>query len=488
MEHFQQTTQQDTTAPEQMNTHIELPESSLSSISWNDLFTSDRERSVRAIYGRMPIFDSGETPVVEGTFQGGENLKNVIHDSGVSGPLLPGEFARLPQEILRSTRGPAMQIGDSRESVPSGEDLSTMKTTTLAHGGKDLSWNWKTRSLGELFRCYNELTSSNLGSLYDEDGSPQDSYSEDIANFYQSTWLTSGEVSAIPRRSSPATPLESQSGSSVRCGRTVGISADGNIKPQDGETEKNNGSRPRETASSLLENDCPIPVFRFSRNSHDPGNSFRSSEINSGTPRIYPFPFPPTEEVPTTPLHGEIPPESLVFMQDPQYVDRPEGVNLGYQFPQIPRNNPILPYLQVGPLCPATGRPPIPNLVETTQVTSGSREDMNVPRSWWHYFYRSVVPSYLFKNDRQPSLNLPELDHWSIEVESPDTRPPSLMKVTYQERQEKRLKRAICTRWIKFQLEKIRNFVVTGPKMAAAVVLWVFRWCGLDKSSAGWYG
>lgn len=466
-----------------MNTHIKLHASSLSSISWNDLFTSDRERSVRAIYGRMSILDSEKTSTVGETFQGGENLKNVIHDSGESGPLLPGEFSRSPQEIPESTRGVAILTGDSRESVPSGEDLSTTKTTTLAHGGKDLSWNW---SSGELFQ-YCGLASGGLGSLYDEDGSPQDSYSGDIANFYQSAWLTSGEFSAVPKRSSLSTPLAPQNSSSVRCGRTVG-SVDGHVKAQDGETEPNNGCQPRGTASSLSENDCPVPAFRFSRNSHDPGNSFRSDEINSGTPRIYPFPFPPTEEIPTTPLHGETSPESLVFMQDPQYADRPGGVNLGYQFPQIPRNNPILPYLQVEPLCPATGRPPIPNLVEITRVTSGSPEDMDVPRSWWHYFYRSVVPSHLFKNDRQPSLNLPELDHWSIEVESPDTRSPSPMKETYQERQGRRLKRAICTRWIRFHLEKIRNFVVTGLKMAAAVVLWVFRWCGLDKSSAGWYG
>lgn len=408
-------------------------------------------------------------------------MKNVIHDSGESGLLLPGEFAWSPREIPGSTKGVTILTGDSRESVPSREGLTTMKG--FAHRGKFLSWN---RSSGELFQCCG-LAGSDLGSLYDEDGSPRDGYSGDIANFYQSAWLTSGEVSTAPKRSSLSTPLDLQNSSSVRCSRTVGL-VDGHVKTQNGETETNNGCRPRETALSLLENDCPIPAFRFPRNSHDSGNSFGSGEINSETPRIYPFPFPSAEEIPATPPHGEISPESLVFVQDPQSADRPGGVNLGYQFPQIPRNNPILPYLQVEPPCPATGRPPIPNLVEMTQITSGSLEDMDVPRSWWHYFYRSVVPSHLFKNDRQPSLNLPELDHWSIEVESPDTRPPSPMKETYQERQERRLKRAICTRWIRFHLEKIRNFVVTGPKMAAAVVLWVFRWCGLDKSSAGWYG
>lgn len=473
LELFRQTTQQDPASARSADTHINLPTSSWSSISWNGVFTLDREKSVQAIYSRIPIFGPGETPIINGTSQGDKNLGAITHDSKVSESLLPSEFATFPREIPENTEDTVTLMKDSIGSVPAGEASSTIKTMILAHG-EDLPWDWEIQSPSEPPRDHNELTSSNPDSPYNI---PQDTYPEYITNFSQSAWLTSRGVSPIPKRSS-LDFLEPRGDSSVRFyGGTISVSVGGNINTQDGEE-----------ASSLSENDCPTPAFGFVRNSHDPGNSFVSREINFGTSRMYPFPFPLTEEVPASPLDSGIPPDSLVFEQDPQY-NRPREVNLGYKFPQIPRNNPILPYLNVGPLCPATARPPIPNLVETAQISSSSPEDMDVPRSWWHYFYRSVVPSHLFQNDKQPSLHLPELDHWSIEVGSPgDTRPPSLMKETYQERQERRLKRAICNRWIRFQLEKMRNFIVTGPKMAAAVILWVLRWCGLDRSSAGWYG
>lgn len=424
-------------------------------------------------------------------FRGCENPKNVTHGFEVprSPPLT--EFVLFPREIPENTRDAATLMKDPKESVPRSEAPSINKTTTISHGRKHLFWDSRRRNLGELGRG-DELTVSNPGRPYDAGDSPQDTHLENIEMTSPSAWLTSGEFDSISKPSSLATRLGPRNGSLVQCHstlmRTVSISAEDSSGTQDGETEAI-GSQPIEQTPSLSENYCPTTAFRFARNYHEPGNSFRSREASFRIPGMYPFPFPSTEAVPTSPSHGEIPPNSLVFVQDPQYTDRPAGVHLGYQFPQIPRNNPILPYLHVGPLCPATGRPPIPNLVETTQIPSGSQDDIDVPRSWWHYFYCSVVPSHLFQNDRQPSLNLPELDHWSIDVEpAGDTRPPSLMKETYQERQEKRLKRAICSRWIRSKLEMIRIFFVTGPKMAAAIILWVFRWCGLDKSHAGWYG
>lgn len=415
----------------------------------------------------------------EGMIQRCGNPKNVTHGLGVPGP---AELVLFPRVIPENTRDTLMPM---KEGVPSGDALSMSKTKTLAHGGKDSSRNWKTDDLGGLSQN-NELTSSNLGD------SPQATHLGGIEMVSPSARLTSGEVDPISKQSSPITFLGTRNGSPVQCYhraiRPVSILAEGNIRTQDGETQVI-GDWPTEKALSLSENDCPIAALHSPRNSHEPGNSFVSPDIDFGTPRIYPFPFPPAEDVPTSSSHGEIPPNSLVFVQDPQYADRPAGLYLGYQFPQIPRNNPILPYLHVEPLCPATGRPPIPNLVETSQAASGSLDETDVPRSWWHYFYCNVVPSHLFQNDRQPSLNLPELDHWSIDVEPAlDTRPPSLMKETYRERQEKRLKRAVCNRWIRYKLEQVRNFVITGPKMAAAIILWVLRLCGLDKSHAGWYG
>lgn len=440
---------------------------------------------MRKIYSRIPTADSGDAPVPadeKGMFQRCGNSNNVTYGFEVLVSPPPAELVLFPRGILENTRDAVTLM---KEGIPSGDALSMSKTRTLAYGGKDSSRNWKTDDLGGLGRD-DELTSSNLGD------SPQATHLEGIEMTSPSAWLTSEEVSPISKQSSPVTFLGIRNGSSIRCYhramKPVGILAEDNIRTQDGEIEII-GNWPTEKALSLSENDCPIPAFRFARNSHEPGNSFVSPDINFETPRVYPFPFPPAEDVPTSLSHGEIPPNSLVFVQDPQYADRPAGVHLGYQFPQIPRNNPILPYLHAEPLCPATGRPPIPNLVETTQAASGSLGEMDVPRSWWHYFYCNVVPSHLFQNDRQPSLDLPELDHWSVDVEpAMNTRPPSLMKETYRERQEKRLKRAICNRWIRYKLEQIRNFVVTGPKMAAAIILWVFRWCGLDKSHAGWYG
>lgn len=398
----------------------------------------------------------------------------MTHGFGVPPP--PAELVLFPWGIPENTRD---AVTSMKEGFPSGDTLSMSKTRTLAHEGKDSPHNWKADDLGGLGQG-DELIGNNL------DGNPRVTHLEGIEMTSPSAWLTSEEVSPISKQSS-LTFLGIQN-CYHRAMRPVSILVEDNIRTQDRENEAI-GDWPTEKAPSLSENDCPIPAFRSAWNSHEQVGSFVSPNINFGTPRIYPFPFPPAEDVPISSSHGEIPPNSLVFVQDPQYADRPAGAHLGYQFPQIPRNNPILPYLHAEPPCPATGRPPIPNLVETTQAASGSLDEMDVPRSWWHYFYCNVVPSHLFQNDRQPSLDLPELDHWSIDVEpAMDTRPPSLMKETYQERQEKRLKRAICNRWIRYKLEQIRNFVVTGPKMAAAIILWVFRWCGLDKSHAGWYG
>lgn len=445
---------------------------------------------MRTIYSRMPA-DPGHSPVVvdeRGIIQGCENPKSVSHGFEVprSPPL--AEFVLFPREIPENTRDVATLV---KEGVPRREVSSMSKITTIRDGRKYLSWDSRRQNLGEL-GWDNELTVSNPSRPYDTGDGPQDTHLENIEMTSPSAWLTSGEADSISKRSFPTTPLGPRNGSPVQCYdismRTVSTSAVANAGSQDGETGVT-GSQPIEQAPSPSEKYCPTPAFRFARNYHEPGNYFRSRGASFRIPRMYPFPFPSTEDVPKSPSHDEIPPNSLVFVQDPQYADRPAGVYLGYQFPQIPRNNPILPYLHVAPPCPAAGRPPIPNLVETTQTASGSQDDMDVPRSWWHYFYCSVVPSHLFENDRQPSLNLPELDHWSIDVEpAGDTRPPSLMKETYQERQEKRLKRAICNRWIRSKLEMIRILFITGPKMAVAIILWVFRWCGLDRSHAGWYG
>lgn len=440
------------------------------------------------IYSRVPTFDSGYAIVVQetGTPRVGERSKSTFYGSEALRPLLPSGPV-LPQEIPENTADVATFAKNPKECVTNGE-TPKIATVTLAHREKDLPWNWKTQNLGELVQVCDEPTSNDLARPYGMDDSSQDI--EDIAKAPEPTWLTARKASPIPKPSSFVTFLEPQNDTLSRhydgAMRAAGVSAGEKIAPQDGGTEGNNGSWPARRTLSFSENDRPIPA---PRKSQDAGSS-RLHETNFRAPGdapIYPFPFPPTEDVPASPVHGGIPLDSLEFVQDPQH-DRPGEVNFGYPFPQIPRNNPILPYLNVQPLCPA-GRPPIPNLVEMIQIAPGTPEDMGVPRSWWHYFYRSAVPSHAFQNDRQPSLDLPEMDHWSIDVESTgDTRPPSPMTETYPERQQRRLRRAICNRAMKIKLEKIRNFVITGPKMVVAVILWMLRWCGLGRSSAGWYG
>lgn len=408
-----------------------------------------------------------------------KNLRSATHSSRIPELKLPSELTQFPKNFPRDKKTITPFINNLEESNSSGEVSP---------------WDRKIQSLNKFVQVYNTTTNGKPTNTSNEDHNSMDIHRRDSLNynFSPQNWVISREVCSLDSLTATSEPQTNSSIQHDDIAKNPDIPADKRTRKLNQKTGTGYESRPLRQALSPLKNDYPIPVFHFSRDSHGPSTSFRLCETDyedSCVSAAYLFPFPSSEEIVLSLSDDESILDSLALVSGAQHAKPPDEVRHGYPYPRIPRNNPTLPYFEVEPPCPAAGRPPIPDLVRMAQFTSGILDDMNAPRSWWHYFYRSAVPSLLFQNSIQPSIFLPPLDHWSIDVEfAENTRPPSPMTKSYAKRQERRLKRAICRRKVGEGFKMLRNIVVTGPKMAVAVILWMFRWCGLGRSSAGWYG
>ncbi|PUU83323.1 hypothetical protein B9Z19DRAFT_1061114 [Tuber borchii] len=174
------------------------------------------------------------------------------------------------------------------------------------------------------------------------------------------------------------------------------------------------------------------------------------------------FPFPSDAEPAASP------PASTYELGEFLQQDHPRSRNSPETWlpcPQIPRNNPIIPYFQeIAP------RPKIPHLVNVTeQPRDSTGGGFPSGRGWWSYFYRGGGASSSHataQNHREEAtIRVPELalspmgnDRWSMDVEAANTPHTPLTEKALMKHQRRlrykarisKLRAALREAWGKF--------------------------------------
>ena len=193
------------------------------------------------------------------------------------------------------------------------------------------------------------------------------------------------------------------------------------------------------------------------------------------------FPFPSDAGRAASP-----PPGSVYELTEFPQQDHPRSRNSPeLQCPRIPRNNPIIPYLdEIAP------RPKIPRLVNVTeQPRDSTGGDFPSERGWWNYFYRGGGASShaTAQNPGETTIRVPELallpptgndDRWSMDVEAANTPHAPLTEKALKKHQRRlrykarisKLRAALRVAWGKF---------VDCVLLIACAIWWFISGCGL---------
>lgn len=202
-----------------------------------------------------------------------------------------------------------------------------------------------------------------------------------------------------------------------------------------------------------------------------------SLSINN-TNGIFPF---PSDAGP-----AESPPASVYELAEFLRKDHPPSRNAPETWvpcPQIPRNNPIIPYFQeIAP------RPKIPHLVNVTeQPRDSTAGGFPSERGWWNYFYRGgggASSHATAQNPGETTIRAPELalppmgdDRWSMDVEAANTPHTPLTEKALKKHQRllrykakiSKLRAGLRVAWGKF---------VDCVLLIACAIWWFISGCG----------